>query len=89
MSSVILLKKTVNCQTWRVSICKGINGRKTHGKNCLSCSLLDIEKLSNSNEDAVFLISRGSTLYFLSRRLGAWQEGIIFVISLKMFYSFF
>lgn len=89
MSSVILLKKTVNCQTWRVSICKGINGRKTHGKNCLSCSLLDIEKLSNSNEDAVFLISRGSTLYLLSRRLGAWQEGIIFVISLKMFYSFF
>lgn len=81
MSSVILLKKTVNCQTRRVAICKGINGRKTHGKNCLSCSLLDIEKLSNSNENAVFLISRGSTLYLLSRDY--------FFISLKMFYLFF
>lgn len=87
MSSVILLKRTVNCQTWRVSICKGINGRKTHGKNCLSCSLLDIEKLSNSTENGVFLISRGSTLYLLSRRLGAWQ-GLFLLLVLKCFICF-
>lgn len=85
VSDVILLKKTVNCQTWRVSISKGINnGRKTRGKNCLSCLLLDIEQLSNSNEDAVFLmiilISRGSTLCLLSRRLGAWQEWFLLLV---------
>ena len=84
MFCAVVFRERVNCQTWRVSISKESNNvRKTRGKNCLCCFLLNIELLSNSNEDVAVLNS-----IFLTGDLEPGKN-VFHVTSLKMFCSCF
>lgn len=84
MFYAILFRKRVNHRTWRVSISKESNKvRKTRGKNCLCCFLLNIELSSHSNEDAAVLIS-----VFLTGDLEPGKN-VFHVASLKKYCSFF
>jgi len=83
MFYAVLFRKRVNWQMWRFAISKESNHvRKTRGKNCPCCFLLNIELLSNGSEDGALLIS----ILLTDLEPG---KNVFHVTSLKIFCSFF